>query len=84
MTPDDAVILAAEMVVDQLLDDVVGNLISDVMTDHPCPHPGLDGASVDRGPRKGLCTYLAEIMIPETWPPYWRCPLHGRIERWTP
>jgi hypothetical protein len=84
MTPDEDVVLAAERIVDQLLDDVVGGLLAEVMTDHPCPYPGLDGATVDRGPRKGLCSLMAELMVPESWPPYWRCTLHGTIERWTP
>ena len=88
MTPDQAVIAAAEQVVaqelDQVVDDVLGQLLAEVMTDHPCPHPGLPGAEVDRGPRKGLCRYMAELMLPEAWPPFWRCPLHGAIEGWRP
>ena len=59
MTPDQAVIAAAGQVVDDALDVVLGGLLAEVMTDHPCPYPGLDGATVDRGPRKGKCT---------TWP----------------
>jgi hypothetical protein len=81
MTPDQAVIAAADQIVDQALDAVLGSLLAETMTDHPCPHPG---ATVDRGPRKGLCSYMAELMLPDAWPPYWRCPLHGTIEGWRP
>ena len=82
MNPDQAVIAAAEQVVAHELDLLTGYMLAEVMTDHPCPYPGVPGAVVDRGPRKGLCSLMAEIMIPDAWPPYWRCPLHGHIEEW--
>jgi hypothetical protein len=43
----------------------------------PCPFPGEPGATIDRGPRKGLCSYQAELMNSTVVPPYYRCPLHG-------
>ena len=46
----------------------------------PCPFPGIDGATVERGERKGLCSYRAELMDSTVVPPYYRCPLHGTIE----
>ena len=50
----------------------------------PCPFPGIDGATVERGERKGLCSYRAELMDSTVVPPYYRCPLHGTIEGWRP
>jgi hypothetical protein len=44
-----------------------------------CPRPGLDGATIERGPRKGLCSYPAELMDSTLVPPYYRCPLHSTI-----
>jgi hypothetical protein len=46
----------------------------------PCPFPGIDGATIERGPRKGLCSYRAELMDSTVVDPYYRCPLHGTIE----
>lgn len=41
----------------------------------PCPYPGLPGATVERGPRKGLCRYPVELMDDGSA----RCALHGTV-----
>jgi hypothetical protein len=45
----------------------------------PCPFEGISGAQIERGPRKGLCSYPAELMDSTVVPPYYRCPLHGTL-----
>lgn len=69
MTPDQAVVEAAEAIIADALAEVVVS----------CPFPGLDGAQIEYGPRRGGCRYLAEQMDPVDGPPYWRCPVHGTI-----
>jgi hypothetical protein len=84
MTPDEAVIETAAKIVDRELDRLLDYLLAETMTDHPCPHPGLPGSMIERGPERGMCAYPAELMLPDAWPPFWRCPIHGTIEEWRP
>lgn len=45
----------------------------------PCPEAGLDGAKIERGPRKGRCKRQAERMD-GIHGVYWRCPSHGQVD----
>jgi hypothetical protein len=45
----------------------------------PCPFEAIPGAEIKHGPRKGKCSYRAELMGQLTDRPYYRCLLHGTI-----
>jgi hypothetical protein len=70
---DQDVIREAELIVVQALAQLLG-----LPRFLPCPFPGLPGATIERGPSKGLCSYAAERMD-SIHGIYWRCTLHGAI-----